>query len=205
MARRLVATSVVVASLVNALLACSGTPPEPGETGGLSSGGGLSAGGGVAAGGGGAAGSGGQAAGGVASGGTSGSSGAGGTPDGGSFAVTEERIGFSCGNSICHGGTEMLCLAKDVDRTGGEGSFCVPGTTLYETLLETKVGPCGGLPLVDPGKPETSAILLLMTRQCEELVMPADCPPEDQGYPNCWPDYAIAELAAWIASGAPSP
>lgn len=97
----------------------------------------------------------------------------------------------------------MLCLAKDGDRTGGEGSFCKSGTTLYETLLGTRVEQCGDIPLVDPGKPETSAILRLITRQCGDFVMPANCPSDEQGYPTCWPEYAVLELSTWIARGAP--
>lgn len=132
------------------------------------------------------------------------SGGAGGSVLGGAdWATTELRVGAECGNSICHGGTEMLCLAKDADRMGGPGSFCQAGSSLYETLLSTRVKECGDVPLVDPGSPDTSAIVLLMTRKCGDFVMPANCPPEDQGYPTCWPEYAVLELRAWIENGAP--
>jgi hypothetical protein len=132
----------------------------------------------------------------------SGGQGAGGEPNGATWATTEQRIGYSCGNSICHGGSEKLCLAKDADRTGGQGSNCLPGTNLFQTLLGTRVPACGDRPLLSPGDPSSSAILLLMTRQCEDLVMPANCPPPEQGYPTCWPEDAVADLTAWIQSGA---
>lgn len=212
------AARLVIAALflTTASSACSGSTPGGGGTGGglMASGGGPASGGatgggstgGMAAGGGtGAAATGGSGVGGASGGAmTGGADGLGGTPVGADWATTEERLGLSCGNSICHGGTEKLCLAKDGDRVGGEGSNCLPGTTLHATLLATQVKECENLPLVNPGKPSESALVRLISRQCGEFVMPANCPPEEQGYPTCWPEYAILDVSAWIANGAPA-
>jgi hypothetical protein len=125
----------------------------------------------------------------------------GGELSGTDWPTTEERIGRSCGKSNCHGGKELLCLAKDADRDPNGGTNC-DGGSLYDTLRSKKVSPCGNVPLVNPGNPEQSALLMLVKRQCGSFVMPDDCPPESSGAVTCWPEEDILQVGTWIENGA---
>lgn len=105
-------------------------------------------------------------------------------PQGPNWTATSYRVGALCGNSICHNGIELFSLMEDED--------------LHDTLLSQEVEQCGNVPLVNPGHPEQSALIMLTTRECGDFVMPEGC-----GTPICLPDYWLPELKEWIRKGAP--
>ena len=122
----------------------------------------------------------------VGSGGATGNSGSvtSGVPGTPSYAEVASLLGRTCGTASCHG-KKQLPLIKD--------DAALPGT-----LLETTVEECGNAPLVHPGQPETSALILLVRRQCGTLVMPNGCTSEP-----CLPQETVDTISAWIAGGAP--
>lgn len=157
-----------------------GGAPSGGAAAGGASGGGSASGGAVSIGG--ANGSGGTSSGGAASGGTGGNF-MDNYPQGPNWEATSYRVGALCGNSICHNGLELFSLMEDEH--------------LHQTLLTYEVEQCGGVPLVDPGNPDGSALMMLTTRKCGDFVMPEGC-----GQPICMPEYWVPELTAWIQNGA---
>ena len=58
---------------------------------------------------------------------------------------------------------------------------------------------CGNSPLVQPGEPENSALLMLVQRQCQDnLFMPDNCKRDP-----CVSQATIDTWSRWIAAGAP--
>lgn len=132
--------------------------------------------------------SGGSASGGSTSGGGSASGGAGSSSGGQAAAVDFREVATlvhtSCGAKVCHGQDEEPRLIDD-------GS-------LPDTLLGTVVEDCGNVPLVTPGNPDASALILLVERRCGALVMPDGC-----RRTPCLAPERIQVWADWITAGAP--
>ena len=93
-------------------------------------------------------------------------------------------IDNNCTLSKCHGRDEEPLITVDA--------------AFPAFLLNTFVEECGNVPLVTPGDPSKSALLLLVTRQCGELVMPDKCRTNP-----CLTDEDYATLLAWVQQGAP--
>jgi hypothetical protein len=61
---------------------------------------------------------------------------------------------------------------------------------------------CGNFPVVNPGKPQESAIVKILKGPCGTTPrMPIDC--VDDGDSKCVPPEYIAAITQWIANGAP--
>ncbi len=114
-------------------------------------------------------------------------------------AVVECVIEPGCQSSICHGGEVPLLLIdtwEDFPRRDDHS----PYDALSETLLNYTVDHCYGAPLVDPGAPDNSALIMALTRQCED---------PDWGMPDgcletpCIPQDYVDFVADWISEGAP--
>jgi len=83
--------------------------------------------------------------------------------------------------------------------------FPVKNDAQLFTVLTTYVSKdCGNFPLVTPGHPEESALILALKGPCSEDVprMPNGCD-DEQG--NCVPDEYIVALEQWISEGAAHP
>lgn len=103
----------------------------------------------------------------------------------------------SCVNVICHSGPPYF------DPVLGKAS-----DGLHNTLMTWTVEECDNQPLVVPGDPDNSALLMLVRRECDPIVvestgemfesMPPFC--ED---PICLPQADYDALVAWINAGAP--
>lgn len=92
----------------------------------------------------------------------------------------------SCGGADCHGGNTHNPLDLRVDDD------------LYLDLTTTISGPCGDIPVVNPGDPENSALVKLLKGPCGVIPrMPANC------LENCVPDEYILAVEQWISNGAP--
>jgi hypothetical protein len=68
---------------------------------------------------------------------------------------------------------------------------------LYERLTSYRVEHCNGIMLVQPGEPDNSAMLKVVTHGCGDFIMPPLC--EDP----CMDPATYASIAAWIKAGAP--
>jgi hypothetical protein len=156
---------------------------------GATAGGGFS---GFGAGGVGGAGAGGAGAGGVAAGGggAGGTSGSGPAPTFATFKFVTMNTQPPCVASDCHGFGTMnpLTLADD------DGML---RTRLTTTINEQ----CGNIPVVTPGDPTRSALIMLLKGPCGELLrMPEGC---DPAFGQCVPDEYIAAIEEWVRLGAP--
>lgn len=99
------------------------------------------------------------------------------------FSTVADMIDAGCSGTVCHTGRERPELTHD--------------SGLYDRLLSYKVMRCGNYPLVNPGSPETSAIIMVVTHQCEELAMPNGCVDDP-----CVSQEGIDTIAGWISNGA---
>ena len=104
----------------------------------------------------------------------------------------------SCANVICHTGAPYF---EPVLSGGGGGD-------LHETLMTWTVEECGGQPLVVPGDPENSALIKLIRRECEPIVVEATGEVFESMPPFCTDPICIHQddydaLVAWINAGAP--
>src|SRR5690606_36934762 len=176
--------------------ACSGDLGAPAEDGG---GGSPGAGGWTSSGSGGS--------GNASTGGTS-DPGSGGTP-----AVTEQsfatlKFGISGYRPDING------AASDCHSGGHEHSDVplrlVPDEQLYAEITTHISKKCGNIPVVNPGSPETSALVKVLRGPCEEVVPPEEPIPrmpygcfENEWENNCVEDAYIDAIEQWIANGAP--
>jgi hypothetical protein len=99
-------------------------------------------------------------------------------------------MALGCDGSDCHSGSEFnpLDLVRDQD--------------LYMNLTTTIAEKCENLPIVDPGNPDGSALMKVITGPCGDLPqMPAGCVPGEGG--GCVPPEYIAAIEQWITDGAP--
>jgi hypothetical protein len=70
---------------------------------------------------------------------------------------------------------------------------------LYHTMTTYISTGCGGVPLVNPGKPDQSALIMVLNGTCMNTFrMPLACTDE-----HCWDAGTIAALSQWIANCAP--
>ncbi len=69
---------------------------------------------------------------------------------------------------------------------------------LYHTLTTYVSAGCGNVPLVNPGKPDQSALVRALTGTNCKYKMPLGCTDE-----HCWDAGTIAAISQWIANCAP--
>lgn len=74
------------------------------------------------------------------------------------------------------------------------------GTTLYNVLTSTVVKQCGNDKLITPGDTANSALVEMVTNQCNGFFMPTSC----SSAPCLVPDELTA-LNTWISQGAKGP
>ena len=73
---------------------------------------------------------------------------------------------------------------------------------LYARLTSHMSENCGNIPVVNPGKPEQSALVKILKGPCSPTPrMPIGCV-DDEGA-TCVPDEYITAISQWIAMGAP--
>jgi hypothetical protein len=122
-------------------------------------------------------------------GGESGITGQGGSPQagasGGAVAVSFLEIENIIGNN---------CAACHIDQ---RPDLTTTGTALHSTLLSTVVKQCGNHKLVVPNDPTNSAVIELVTKKCNEFIMPTSCTD-----PVCLVPAEFAKLTSWISLGA---
>lgn len=94
----------------------------------------------------------------------------------------------SCYGGLCHDFPENTLDLKLDDG-------------LYARMMNYNTQKCG--PLITPGDPEKSALVILLKRECNGTArMPfGDC--WDDGGSECLSDDKIAAIEAWVAAGAP--
>lgn len=117
---------------------------------------------------------------------TGGNSGTGGAPAMVAFSQVMAFIRTQCGT--CHAGT----TPPNLNTTRGAAA-------LHDTLLSTRISECAGNPLVTPGDPTKSALLMVGMGECGLLKMPAGCTD-----PICYTVADEALLTNWISTGAPA-
>jgi hypothetical protein len=75
-------------------------------------------------------------------------------------------------------------------------------SNLYTNLTTYMVAACGNIPVVTPGHPEKSALIMVLQAGCGTGTtavprMPLDCMAD-----GCEPDNYVAAISQWIANGA---
>jgi hypothetical protein len=103
-----------------------------------------------------------------------------------SYGEIYYMINLTCANVVCHVPGYFMPDLSDANNDQ------------YEILMNTHIEQCGGAPLVKPGDPDGSAIIMVTHQQCVELAMPKDCTD-----PVCIAPEKVEALRAWIAAGAP--
>ncbi len=98
---------------------------------------------------------------------------------------------LGCDGACCHGAAAEITPLNLTPR----------GPELVASLTSTVSEKCNNLPIVDPGNPEGSALVVLMKEDCGGIArMPAGCLPGEGG--GCVPDPYIEAIEQWIADGA---
>ena len=172
--------------------ATAGSPASGGVGGRGGSAGGPTGGSSVGAGGS-SVGAGGSSAG----GGSAGSAAAGGSSVPATFATVKEVVnGGRCSSGLCHGPGGMAPPPPSVSLTLTDDALLYTHLTSYVSVA------CGNLKLVEPNKPDQSALLKILTGPCGKTgQMPLNCTPGADG--DCIPGDYVAAISQWIASGAP--
>lgn len=97
----------------------------------------------------------------------------------------------SCAAADCHGGNEFNELDLRITDQ------------LYTELTTTMSADCGNIPVLTPGNPAQSALVMLLKGPCGELErMPRGCI-QNEFENNCVPDEYITAIEQWVAMGAP--
>lgn len=127
-------------------------------------------------------------------GGAMGGGGAGGEPGSGIDPSLDTLrlviMSLGCNGADCHGGNEFNPLDLQLNDE------------LYTNLTESVSDGCEGLPIVDPGNPDGSALIRILRGPCGSIPqMPAGCTPGEGG--GCVPDDYIDAIEEWVALGAP--
>lgn len=106
------------------------------------------------------------------------------------FAEAGAWVGANCGLSGCHLLPYPPALSSsDLERLRG-------------VLATYQVGRCGNLPLVVPGDPDGSALVMAITGQCTDLLMPYGCVEPFMGA-SCISESEVDRVRAWIATDDP--
>jgi hypothetical protein len=98
----------------------------------------------------------------------------------------------------------MTCVAAPCHATGGNAPPGNPLTLTIDSNLYTNLTThisqaCGNIPVVNPGKPDMSALPMVLTTGCGSVPrMPYQCSGD-----ACIPDAYVAAIKQWIANGAP--
>jgi cytochrome c553 len=109
------------------------------------------------------------------------------------MAFSDHGAVSACASAPCHGAGGMeppppskpLVLQQDA--------------TLYTNLMSYVSHACGDIPLVNPGKPDESGLIKILSGACgTTLRMPFGCSGE-----QCLSDAEIAAISQWIANCAP--
>jgi hypothetical protein len=123
------------------------------------------------------------------------------TGDSGSIPPTFATVRLVLGG----GGAVMPCAAAPCHATGGMAPPGRPLTlqdtpALYATLTSYVSSGCGDIKLVNPGKPDESALLKILRGPCGATPrMPYMCSGD-----ACIPDEYIAAISQWVANCAPA-
>ncbi|MGK4007361.1 hypothetical protein WMF31_32365 [Sorangium sp. So ce1036] len=195
--------AAAIVAILSPLAGCTETPDDTGAGGAGGSGASVGSGGSGASGGsegsGGSGGSGGPT--GSTSAGTGGGGGAGGgsgsTGSGDEIPPTFETVKFVIENVTCFGAGCHNDEQNPLDlRVDGE---------LHARLTSHISKNCGNIPIVNPGKPEESALIKILKGPCgvppqDTPRMPPDC--LNDGDSKCVPDNYMQALTQWIADGA---
>jgi hypothetical protein len=142
----------------------------------------------------------------VGSGGASATDGGQSTGTGGSGGGSTRPATFETVKAVLQGGGPYApCISCHV--VGGASPPSNPlilsiDGQLYTNLTTHISKDCGNNPVVNPGKPNQSALVQILKGPCSAVTlrMPLGCT-DDQG--NCIPADYIAAIAQWIANGAP--
>jgi hypothetical protein len=113
-----------------------------------------------------------------------------------------DRPDYSCASADCH--------------SGGHDHSAVPlrlvqDEQLYMELLTHMSVKCGNIPVVDPGNPEGSALVKVLTEGCDENLNPDEEPIPLMPYGcektewdnSCVADEYVTAIEEWILAGAP--
>lgn len=98
-----------------------------------------------------------------------------------------------CASAPCHGAGGMAPPPPEMPL------ILQDDATLYANMTKYVAHQCGDMPLVNPGKPDQSALVQILSGPCGNVVrMPYDCM-DDQ----CMPAEYLTAIRAWIANCAP--
>ena len=107
------------------------------------------------------------------------------------MAMSDHNAVSACASAPCHGAGGMappvnpLTLQQDAN--------------LYTNMMTYVSHACGDIPLVNPGKPDQSALIKILTGPCGNTIrMPFGCSGD-----QCLSDAEVAAISAWIANCAP--
>ncbi len=187
--------AAAIVAILSPLPGCTGTADDTdGEGTGGSEPGSTSVGGSTSTGVG-AGGSGGQSSG-DPTGSTSvstGGAGGGSTGSGSGIPPTFETVQFVIQNATCFG---AACHNDDMNPL----NLRIDGG-LHMRLTSRISKNCGDIPIVNPGKPEESALIKILKGPCGPTPrMPVEC--VNEGDARCIPDDYIQAMSQWIADGA---
>jgi hypothetical protein len=100
--------------------------------------------------------------------------------------------------------SQPTCIGSDCHGAGNEEAndlILADDGGLHMRLLNTVSDDCGGVPVVNPGDPEGSALVMMLKGPCGALPrMPNGCRDDDC---SCVPDNYIAAVEQWVLDGAP--
>ena len=102
---------------------------------------------------------------------------------------------MTCAAAPCHGVNGMAPPDRPLELPTNDDA------KLYTNLTSYVSAACGNTKLVNPGKPQQSALVKILKGPCGATPrMPLGCVAEAD---DCIPDDYIAAIAQWIANGAP--
>jgi hypothetical protein len=145
----------------------------------------------------------------AANGGSSGMAASAGSSGGSAGTSSEIPASFDTVKLVFGGGGGiMTCAAAPCHGVNGVAPPDDPlelppndDAQLYTNLTSYVSRACGGMKLVEPGKPAQSALVMILEGPCGMTPrMPYGCSAEAG---DCIPDEYIAAVSQWIASGAP--
>jgi len=107
------------------------------------------------------------------------------------MAMMDHGAVSACASAPCHG--------ANGNEPPGRPLSLQQDSTLYMNMMNYTSHACGDIPLVNPGKPDQSGLIKILTGPCgDTLRMPYGCTAE-----QCLSDAEIAAISQWIANCAP--
>lgn len=107
------------------------------------------------------------------------------------MAMSDHGSVSACASAPCHGAGGMAPPVNPLNLQ--------QDASLYANMMNYTSHACGDIPLVNPGKPDQSALIKILVGPCGSTIrMPFGCSGD-----QCLSDAEIAAISQWIANCAP--